>query len=148
MRRPLAPSRDPSRSSGFVLVGVVIFVLALTILGLSLFSLSTYEADFFGRSSDQAQAFYSALGGIEWAKFMLLQKGNLASVGIPSKVVPGTVPPMPDIVYVRVSRYPRQVPPANSDTTGGVPWGQPVDIRVLAVHNGERSMIEQRFIPQ
>ena len=32
--------------SGFVLIGVVIFVLALTIIGISLFSLSSYEAQF------------------------------------------------------------------------------------------------------
>ena len=35
---------------------VVMFVLALTILGLSLFSLSSYEAQFFTRSVQTAQA--------------------------------------------------------------------------------------------
>ncbi len=67
--------------SGFVLMGVVVFVLALTILGLSLFSLSSYEAQFLGRSLDQTKAFYSASGGLERAKYVLGATGRLEQVG-------------------------------------------------------------------
>ncbi len=61
------------------------FVLALTILGLSLFSLSSYEAQFMGRSTDEGQAFYYATGGIERAKYILAAKNKLSAVtnGLP-----------------------------------------------------------------
>jgi hypothetical protein len=64
---------DPSRrgDSGFVLIGVVIFVLALTIIGMSLYSLSSYEAQFLQRSQDGEQAFQSAVGGLERVKYVL-----------------------------------------------------------------------------
>ena len=51
MKRPLIQSNVPGEASGFVLVGVVMIALALTILGLSLFSLSGYESQFLDRSS-------------------------------------------------------------------------------------------------
>ena len=62
--------------------GVVMFVLALTILGISLFGLSSYEAQFFGTSSDGSQAFYSAVGGIERAKFVLARKKHYEDVAL------------------------------------------------------------------
>jgi hypothetical protein len=120
-----------------VLVGVVMFVLALTILGISLFSLSSYEAQFFGRSNDDAAAFYAALGGIERAKFAVLRTKNLTAAGQNL--------PIGDIVYARACKYPHGTPIALTDTLGPFNWGQQVEVRVLAVHNGQRRMIEQRF---
>jgi len=70
---------DPER--GFVLIGVIMLILALTILGLSLFSLSSYEAQFLGSSSRKSQAFYDALGGIERTKHILASDGRFASAG-------------------------------------------------------------------
>src|SRR5882762_4373424 len=77
---PTRSGAAPSAGKGFVLVGVVMFVLALTILGISLFGLSTYEAQFYGESSNALQAFYSAAGGIERAKFVLVSQKTLESV--------------------------------------------------------------------
>ena len=56
---------------GFILVGVVTFMLALTILGLSLFALSSFEAQFFGASVAREQAFHHAESGMELAKVLL-----------------------------------------------------------------------------
>ena len=69
----MTPAPGPSRrgESGFVLIGVVIFVLALTIIGMSLYSLSGYEAQFLQRSQDGEQAFQSAVGGLERVKYVL-----------------------------------------------------------------------------
>ena len=76
-----APSRsDAAPQRGFVLVGVIMFMLALTILGLSLFTLSQYEYRFLGDSIDRSQAFYAASGGMEHAKFALLKTEQLSSV--------------------------------------------------------------------
>lgn len=69
-----------SNESGFLLVGVVILILALTILGLSLFSLSSYESQFLTHSVDDLQAFQTASGGIERAKYILIRTGQLADV--------------------------------------------------------------------
>jgi Tfp pilus assembly protein PilX len=63
----------PSQARGFILVGVTMFVIVLTILGLSLFSLSGFEAQFLNDSMERQQAFYSASGGIERAKWVLLR---------------------------------------------------------------------------
>lgn len=68
--RPVVAYRAPER--GFVLVGVVMMVLALTIIGVSLYSLSGYESQFFGRSFIDRQALYTANGGVELAKRLLI----------------------------------------------------------------------------
>lgn len=71
MTSPQATSARAGEQSGFVLVGVVIMALALTILGLSLFSLSNYESQFLERSLAADQAENKALGEIERAKLRL-----------------------------------------------------------------------------
>ena len=75
-----APRGPRPREAGFVLIGVIIFVLALTIIGISLFSLSSYEAQFLQRSLDGEQAFQSAVGGIERARFALCATSRLDAV--------------------------------------------------------------------
>ena len=122
-------------ASGFVLVGVVMFVLALTILGVSLFSLSSYEAQFFGRSSDETTAFYAALGGIERAKFVLARKRHYEDVTLGL--------PLGDIVNATATRTDNGQSTGVVDFTGTVP----VDIRVTANHNGASRTVQQRFIP-
>lgn len=67
----------PRAERGFVLVGAVMVVLALTILGLSLFSLSSYENQFLRASVDQQRAFYAASGGLERVKLNLASGGRL-----------------------------------------------------------------------
>ena len=65
---PLPPARD---ERGFILVGVVTFMLALTILGLSLFALSTYEAQFFYSSAAREQSLQNSESGMEVVKALL-----------------------------------------------------------------------------
>jgi hypothetical protein len=56
---------------GFILVGVVTFMLALTILGLSLFALSSYEGQFFASSASREQALQDSESGMELVQALL-----------------------------------------------------------------------------
>ena len=127
--------RGPRRGqNGFVLIGVVIFVLALTIIGISLFSLSTYEAQFLQRSLDGEQAFQSALGGIERAKFALARENLLSSVK--------DFLPLENVTSVTAIQVQGGLP----DTVGPVQWqGEDVTLRVSARVNEEQRTIEGRF---
>ncbi len=60
-----------SGNRGFVLIGVIIFVLALSILGMSLYAVSGYEAAFLGQSHDDNGALYSAQGGLDMVRELL-----------------------------------------------------------------------------
>jgi hypothetical protein len=60
-----------SVQQGFLLIGVIMFVLALSILGLSLYSLSSYEAQFLRQSRDSNVALYRSQGGLEMVKALL-----------------------------------------------------------------------------
>jgi hypothetical protein len=138
--RTSSPIWSRSTSDGFVLVGVLMFILVLTILGLTLFSLSSIEAQFFYRSNDDLTAFYSALSGIERAKFVLSATNSLAKAqsigGVPIEGLEYTVA--------------KQGTDFNTaDSSGAVNWdnGTQVWIRSLAVVNGERALVEARFTP-
>ena len=67
--------------AGFILPGVIMFIFVLTLIGLSLFALSSYEAQFMYASIDNSQAFYDASGAIDRARFLLGATKNLSSVG-------------------------------------------------------------------
>jgi hypothetical protein len=131
-------NRSPRpREAGFVLIGVVIFVLALTIIGMSLFSLSSYEAQFLQRSLDGEQAFQSAMGGIERARFVLaFRQARLENV---------TVNPPPN-----TSALARQMQSGDTVSTGPVDWTatNPVFLRVTARVNQEQRTIEGQFKPR
>jgi len=98
--------------SGFVLVGVVMMVLALTILGLSLFSLSSYEAQFMNRSLDSEQALQSAIAGLDRARFALNVSPNHL------EQVKANLP----YEYVTYACA-RQLHGASLDSTGPIEWG-------------------------
>jgi hypothetical protein len=70
----------PTSERGFVLPGVVMFVIVLTILGLSLFTLSSYEAQFMNSTLDETQAFYLANGAMDRARYLLASTHLLQSV--------------------------------------------------------------------
>ena len=123
--------------AGFVLIGVVIFVIALTIIGMSLYSLSSYEAQFLQRSLDGEQAFQSAVGGIERAKFALT-----SPLPLPSYVLDNVRRSLP------LENVTAAVAIQNGDSTGTVDWhGTDVTIRVTAEVNGARRTVEGRFKP-
>src|SRR5262249_2977160 len=137
-RGPFVRREDPLER-GFVLVGVVMFVLALTILGLSLFSLSSYEAQFLTRSFDSDQAFYAAQSGIEHAKFVIAKQRKLVDVST-------SLFPAPEVVYARAART-DTVPMDTTSSIDAFPPGTPISIRVMASVNGVRRMIEASYIP-
>jgi hypothetical protein len=121
---------------GFVLVGVVIMVLALTILVASLFSLSTYEAQFLGGSQDREQAFNYASGGIDRAKYLLSTTGRLESVA--------SSLPFEGITDAAAFQY--QAP--DTVSTGQVVWGgDDVRIRVTAKSGEQVRTLEGRYRP-
>lgn len=126
-------SSEERGSGGFVLIGVVIMVLALTILGLSLFSLSSYEAQFLNRSVDEAQTFQYAQGGLDRARLALSTVGRLESVQ--DNLPPG-------VTFTEAW----QLQGTDSLNSGPVEWGgHPVRIRVIAATGGIPLMVEGMF---
>ena len=142
-RGPRTQSDRGERCSegGFVLVGVVMFVLALTILGLSLFSLSGYEAQFMTASYRRTQLFYDAMSGIDRTKYVLSTSGRLeaASSNFP-------LPGFPSVVMAQAVQ--------NGESTGVVVWSDPskhISIRVRAEQPGrpsENVTLEASYVPQ
>ncbi|HET9325590.1 MAG TPA: hypothetical protein VFQ05_02330 [Candidatus Eisenbacteria bacterium] len=108
-------------------------MVVLTIIGLSLFSLSSYEAQFMRQSLENTQLFYDASGALDRARFLLsAPPKTLASVA--TNLSPG-------ILYARAMQ--------GVDSTGPVQWNtnESVTIRVLAERNGQRRMLEAAFDP-
>jgi hypothetical protein len=131
--------RDYDESRGFVLVGVIIFVFALTILGLSLFSLSSFEAQFLGRSSRSTQALYDAMGGIEWAKMVLAREKKLQAV---QDGQPAAASRPARVVSVEAWQGVNNIGSINYSS------GEPIRIRGLADDGrGARRMVEFQFEP-
>lgn len=128
-------SNRPSEP-GFVLVGVVMFVLALGILGLSLFSLSSYEAGFFQRSLDEERATQRAAGGVELVKKLIAMQPYSMNQ---AKTAEGRL----GIISARAW----QINGGNIDSTSAVDWSRHVQILVrtrvgLSVHT-----VEGEFMP-
>jgi len=131
------PGRQPRRAdseAGFILPGVVMFVVVLTILGFSLFALSGYESQFMSRSLDQADAFYAANGAIDRARFLLTSQPYPALL---SRVSAGNLGP--DIPYARALQ--------EADSQGIVLPNKVVTIRVMAEKDSVRRMLEAKFVP-
>jgi len=120
---------------GFVLPGVVMFVIVLTILGLSLFALSSYEAQFMNATLDQTQAFYSANGAIDRARYLLMATHELSSVS-------GNKGPGVDYAVAIQDPY------GNPDSSGD--WrnsNNPILLRVVAEKYGHKRELEALFDP-
>lgn len=124
---------------GFVLIGVVVMVLALTIIGISLYSLSGYEVQFFGRSYDERRATYAASGGVELVKMLVTSPiGNPATARLSSAgLAVGREGVTSAIAW--------QTNP--NDTSGPVQSGKPVFIRVTATVNGQAYTAGGMFTP-
>jgi hypothetical protein len=124
------------RERGFVLVGVVMFVLALTIIGMSLYGLSGYEAGFLQDSVDREQALHRAAGGQEVVKSLLAAPPYSLQA---AKAAQGHA----GIVYANAW----QVESGTLDSTGTLDWDQPVHVRVTAQVRGITRTVEGRFRP-
>lgn len=133
------PVRDlAANERGFMLVGVVMFMLALTILGLSLFALSSYEAQFYTASASHEQSMQNAESGMELVKALLqmpprrLENAQLAvgQCGIKSAMA-----------YQWRSAL-------ETDTTsrGPVNWDSTVVVVVTAGSRGAERTIEARYV--
>ena len=127
------PPQSPSPEGGFVLVGIVMFTLALTILALSLLSLGSYEAQLAIRTQHEQAAFYAAVGGLERAKFALIRGDSLASVK--------RYLPIQGVTYARAMQA--------ADSTGKVKWNPDslITIRVLGIDGPARKLLEAKFRP-
>lgn len=141
--RPAPVPSGRAGANGFVLVGVVMMVLALTIIGVSLYSLSSYEAQFFGRSRFERQALYAASGGVELVKVLLV-----TPIGFP-----------PELRLSNASRATGRVIGRDTllravawqdgplDSTGPIISNKPVHIRVSASVNGATRTVIASFTP-
>lgn len=123
---------------GFILVGVVMFVLALTILGLSLFTLSSYEAQSLTQSHARQQGGYDAQSGIEMVKALIMAPPNM-SLATASAAV-GSYHVTSAVAMQHRSN-------GTWDSTGVVAPDSTVLIRVTSVNYGERRTLEARFRP-
>jgi len=138
------PPRRPesARDAGFVLVAVVGFVLVLTTLVLTLYGLSSYESQFFQRSVDGEQAFQSAVGGVERAKFLLCSVPPFLLESVQQQ-------PWPAETHV-LSATATQTMGGMPSPVGPVSWDDPhnlVTLRVTAEVNGVRRTVEGSFAP-
>lgn len=132
--RPRQKSPEDTES-GFVIVGVVMFVLALTILGLSLFSLSSFEAQFMARSMHEARALHNAIGGLERVKHALAGVDSLQAAKL-----------CEDDGLIYANARPVLGPATYGDSIGPVPWSgnTVVELRCTGASGGvERTVVAQ-----
>jgi Tfp pilus assembly protein PilX len=133
----LPPARD---ERGFILVGVVTFMLALTILGLSLFALSTYEAQFFYASASREQSLQNSESGMEVVKALLdagpaqLQVAHLAE---------GQSGITRAIAYQQ-----RSASAADTTSSGPIDWSRDLVIVVTARSGDVERTLQTRFTAQ
>ncbi len=124
-------------SRGFVLVGVVMFVLALTILGLSLFALSGYEGEFLADTHSEEQALFRAEGGMALAQALL---------SVPPYQLTQSHAAEDTESVVRATAW--QDRGGSLDSTGTLDWSKDVFLRVTTQVGSQSRVVEQRFSPQ
>ena len=133
----MTPARAPEQ--GFILLGVVMFMLALTILGLSLFSLSSYESQFFQVGLAREQAMQRSESGLELVQALLLSAPNRlenanAAVG--------------QYGITKAMAYQWRSSNANDTTSRGtVNWDSSVVIVVTSRDRGQTRTVQSRFRP-
>jgi hypothetical protein len=124
---------------GFLLVGVIMFMLALTILGLSLFSLSTYEARFFNDALAREQALHSSESGTAAVRAHLL---------VPPYRLENAQRAVGRNGVVRAVAYQwRSSNPSDTVSSGLVNWDSTVVIAVTARQGAEERTTLARFVP-
>lgn len=134
---PLDPARD---ERGFILVGVVTFMLALTILGLSLFALSSYEAQFFYASASREQSLQNSESGMELVKALL--------VASPYRLETAGLAVGQQGVTRALAYQERSGSPADTTSAGPIDWTRPVLIVVSARSGGVERTLQASFTPQ
>lgn len=133
-------SRTVAGERGFILVGVVTFMLALTILGLSLFALSSYEAQFYNSTAAREQSLQNCESGMNLVQALLetrfprnLENARLA-VG--------------QFGITRAIAYQHQGFPVNDTaSTGPVDWADTLWIEVSARSGSAERTIRAAYTP-
>ena len=132
--------RHRTDERGFILVGVVTFMLALTILGLSLFALSSYEAQFFHSTAAREQSLQNCESGMNLVQALLetrfprnLENARLA-VG--------------QFGITRAIAYQHQGSPVNDTaSTGPVDWADTLYIEVSARSGSAERTVRAAYTP-
>lgn len=137
-----APHGSPRpQDEGFILVGVVMFMLALTILGLSLFALSSYEAQFFYENVSREQALHCSESGMEVVKALLTDPSRPARLEYAQLAVG-------QFGVTRALAYQQRTSNPNDTTSRGlVNWDSTVVIMVTSRSGAEERTVESRYIP-
>lgn len=137
-----APHGSPRpQDEGFILVGVVMFMLALTILGLSLFALSSYEAQFFYENVSREQALHRSESGMEVVKALLTDPSRPARLEYAQLAVG-------QFGVTRALAYQQRTSNPNDTTSRGlVNWDSTVVIVVTSRSGAEERTVESRYIP-
>jgi hypothetical protein len=127
---------------GFLLIGVIMFVLALTILGLSLYSLSNYEGDFQARSRDSRSALYRAQGGLELVQALLSMPPYRLSSAAGAETHQG-------IVFAQASqRRDSGINAGTVDSLGAIDWSDTVLVTVLATEGTGTQLLQAKYLPR
>ncbi|MBI5168058.1 MAG: hypothetical protein HZA61_01080 [Candidatus Eisenbacteria bacterium] len=141
MRAHPGHGRNAARAAGaqgFVLVGVVMFVLALTILGLSLYAISGYEGQFLTDTQAEEQALFRAEGGMALAQTLLevqpyrLDQTHFAE-GYEGIVRATAIQERTAGVY---------------DSVNVLDWSKNVVLRVSTRVGNQTKVVQQEFAPQ
>jgi len=139
--RPTLPHPAPDER-GFILVGVVTFMLALTILGMSLFALSSYEAQFFVASAAREQSLQNSESGMELVKALLADPGRDLSRLEFAHRAEG------QMGVTSAMAYQWRGPLATDTTsTGPVSWSDSLVIVVTAKSGGVERTLQAKFMP-
>jgi Tfp pilus assembly protein PilX len=138
----LFPAAAPANERGFILVGVVTFMIALTILGLSLFTLSSYEAQFFYASQSREQALQSSESGIEVVKSLL------SDPAVPSTYRFRLEAAQLAVGHFGITQALAYQMRSGGDTTsrGPINWDSTLVIVVAARTGGEERTVQSRFV--
>ena len=124
---------------GFILVGVVMFMLALTILGLSLYALSSYEAQFFYASASREQSLQSSESGMEVVRALLAAPPHMLQS---AQLAVGQFGITRALAYQQRSSDPNDTTsrgPVNGDST--------LVIEIAARTGGQERIVQSRFVP-
>lgn len=144
-RPPVAPqprprTPDTPEAGGFILVGVIMFMLALTILGLSLFSLSSYEGQFFHASVSREQSLHNSESGMELVRALLAANSSRLE---DSQYAVG------QFGITRVVAYQtNSVNPGDTTSRGPVRWDRPLFLVVAGRAGSEERTVESKFVPR
>jgi len=132
----------PADERGFILVGVVTFMLALTILGLSLFALSSYEAQFFVASAAREQSLQNSESGMELVKALLAAPGRDLSRLEYAHRAEGQMGVTSAMAYQW-----RSADANDTTSTGPVDWSDSLVIVVSAKSAGVERRFQAKFMP-